>query len=293
VTVLGHDDVRTTGTKPDTTAHQLVLAGFRVSKGTFVPCRLGNRSCSIASMYPHSAEAPRHRRWQRLAAQVGLALSATLAVLIGLIAWEIHVLTTPTQPEHVRPSSGERRALLVVDVQEDYTGATARGRFPYPNSAEFIERLNALAERGEAAGLDVIYIRQVLRRPLSRLVSHLVLGSTALAGEPGAEFDRRLRLVSNDRFQKPFSDAFSSREFEAFVRARGIGELFLAGLDGAGCIDVTARGARQRGLSVTVLEDAVTSQSSERFQERKAEYPKLGIRVLSSAQLDFVASRQP
>jgi nicotinamidase-related amidase len=99
--------------------------------------------------------------------------------------------------------------------------------------------------------------------------------------------------VSTDRFEKPFSDAFSSQAFEEFVRARGIGELFLAGLDGAGCIDVTARGARQRGLSVTVLEDVVTSQNSERFRELKAEYPRLGIRVLSSAQLDFGAKRQP
>ncbi|HKO46311.1 MAG TPA: isochorismatase family cysteine hydrolase [Polyangiaceae bacterium] len=216
-----------------------------------------------------------------------------LAALIGLVAWEIRVLTTPTQAEHVRPSSSERKALLVVDVQEDYTGVTARGRFPYPNSADFIERLNALAARAQAAGIEVIYVRQVFRRPLSRLVSHLILGSTTLEGEPGAEFDRRLRLVSNHRFQKPFSDAFSSRAFEELVRARGIGELYLAGLDGAGCIDVTARGARQRGLSVTVLEDAVTSQRSERFRERKAEYPKLGIRVLSSAQLDFGPSREP
>jgi nicotinamidase-related amidase len=244
-------------------------------------------------MHPASAEPRRHRAWRKLAARVSLALVATLALLIGLIAWEIHVLTTPTQPEHVRPSSGERKALLVVDVQEDYTGVTARGRFPYPNSAEFIERLNALVERAEAAGLDVIYVRQVLRRPLSRLVSHLVLGSTTLEGEPGAEFDRRLRLVSNHRFQKPLSDAFSSRAFEEFVLTRGIGELFLAGLDGAGCIDVTARGARQRGLSVTVLEDAVTSQSSERFSARKAEYPRLGIRVRSTAHFDFGASRQP
>jgi nicotinamidase/pyrazinamidase len=244
-------------------------------------------------VHAHSPEARRHRPWRRLAARVGLALIAACSITIGLIAWEIHVLTMPTQPEHVGPSNGERRALLIVDVQEDYTGVTARGRFPYANSADFIERLNALAERAQATGVDVIYIRQVLHRPLSRLVSHLFLGSTTLEGEPGAEFDRRLRLVSNARFQKPLSDAFSSREFEEFVRARGIGELFLAGLDGAGCIDVTARGARQRGLFVTVLEDAVTSQSSERFRERKAEYPKLGIRVLSSAQLDFGASRRP
>jgi nicotinamidase-related amidase len=244
-------------------------------------------------MHSRSPEARPHRPWRRLAARVGLALVATLAVLIGLIAWEVHVLTTPTQPEHVRPSNGGRKALLVVDAQEDYTGVTARGRFPYPDSADFIARLNALSERAKAAGLEVIYVRQVLRRPLSRLVSHLFLGSTTLEGAPGAEFDRRLRLVSNDRFQKPFSDAFSSRAFEEFVRARGIGELFLAGLDGAGCIDVTARAARQRGLSVTVLEDAVTSQSRERFRERKTEYPKLGIRVLSTTQFDFGASRRP
>jgi nicotinamidase/pyrazinamidase len=243
-------------------------------------------------MHPPSAEARRQRRWKRLAARVGFAITAALAVLTGLIAWELRVLTAPTQPERTRPPSGERKALVVVDVQEDYTGVAARGRFPYPDSADFIERLNVLAERAQAAGFDVIYVRQVLRRPLSRLVSHLVLGSTTLEGEPGAELDRRLRLVSNDRFEKPFSDAFSSRPFEDFVRRRGIGELFLAGLDGAGCIDVTARGARQRGIFVTVLEDAVMSQSSERFRERRAEYPPLGIRVLSSTQLDFGAPRQ-
>jgi nicotinamidase-related amidase len=79
------------------------------------------------------------------------------------------------------------------------------------------------------------------------------------------------------------------------VRNREIRELYLAGLDGAGCVDVTVRGARNRGLSALILEDVVASQSDEDFRRLKAQYPAIGIRVLSSSelQLDPAPSHQP
>jgi nicotinamidase/pyrazinamidase len=213
--------------------------------------------------------------------RVSLALSAALLLFVGALGAEIRQLTAVTSPEPGQTSSGMRRALVVLDLQEDYTGTEARPPFPYAGSAALIERINHLAKRASGAGAEVVYVRQVFDRPLSKVVSHVLLGSTVLEGSRGAEFDQRLRFASSNRFEKPFADAFSSDAFDAFLAAHGIGELVLVGLDGAGCVDKTARGARNRGLAVTIVEPLVASRDATAWDAAKRDYPELGIRVVS------------
>lgn len=220
-----------------------------------------------------------------------VVLCGLAAAFVAVLAYEIHWLTTPTegQTQGGALPVGSRKALVVLDVQEDYTGTTARAPFPYASAGELIARLNQLGARAAASDIDVIYVRQVFQRPLSKVVSHLLLGGTVLPGSIGAEFDRRLQRVTPHVFEKPRSDAFSSNAFETFVRSRDIGELILVGLDGAGCVDITARGARNRGLAVTILADAVVARDAADWRAKRQEYPTLGIRVLDSARFEFSA----
>jgi nicotinamidase/pyrazinamidase len=39
-------------------------------------------------------------------------------------------------------ASSEKKALVVIDVQEDYTGLSTKPPFPYENAAAFIATLN-------------------------------------------------------------------------------------------------------------------------------------------------------
>lgn len=58
--------------------------------------------------------------------RASLALSAALLLFVGALGAEIRQLTAVPSPESGQTSSGTRRALVVLDLQEDYTGTAAR-----------------------------------------------------------------------------------------------------------------------------------------------------------------------
>jgi len=79
--------------------------------------------------------------------------------------------------------------------------------------------------------------------------------------------DRRLTQVSWARtFTKKQSDAFLSPAFDSFLREQQ-GRLLLVGLDGAYCVDATARGALNRGYRVTLFPAAISTESGKNIEK--------------------------
>ncbi|HYQ17579.1 MAG TPA: isochorismatase family protein, partial [Polyangiaceae bacterium] len=148
------------------------------------------------------------RQWQVVKRVVQLGGAALLALSLAL-AWEIRGLDGVSAPAAASPV-GEEIALLVLDVQEEYTGPAALPPFPYPRAGELIARINDIARRSAASKAHVLYVRQVYADPLARLVSTLFLGGRGRSGSAGAELDHRLQLASTDVIEKPAADAFSS-----------------------------------------------------------------------------------
>lgn len=211
-----------------------------------------------------------------------VALGVVFLLLIFSVIREVRRLDGVTTPES-RSNPGTETALFVLDLQEEYTGPSALPPFPYAGSAELIERVNLLAKRSAESGVHVLYVRQVYSSKLSRLVSWLLLGKRGWPGSSGAELDQRLRLASDDIVDKPAADAFSSELVQEFVATHHVGKLWLVGLDGAGCIDRTARGARARGLSVSILDDAVVSLDAVKLRSLRSDYAAIGITVVPSS----------
>jgi nicotinamidase-related amidase len=196
------------------------------------------------------------------------------------MAVAIHRLESVAEPE-AGFVVGSRTALVVLDVQEEYTGSVARAPFPYADSEALIHRINTLAKHRAAAGVEVVYVRQLYSDDLAQLVSLLLLGKRGWPGSAGAELDHRLERSSEPVLEKPHADAFSSAQFRDFITTRQIGRLELVGLDGAGCVDTTARGARAHGLSVTIVQDAVVSLDLEAVAAKRQDYATLGIELTS------------
>lgn len=222
--------------------------------------------------------------WVRGLKRVAMGAAAAALTVGAYLALAVHRLTSVTEPE-AGLVVGTRTALVVLDVQEEYTGSVARAPFPYVGSEALIERINALAKHRAAANVDVVYIRQIYSDPTAQIVSLLLLGMRGWPGSAGAQLDHRLSPSSAPVLDKPYADAFSSASFRDFINTRHIGRLELVGLDGAGCIDATARGARARGLGVTVVQDAVASLDPDAVTEKRQDYAELGIELASSSAL--------
>jgi nicotinamidase-related amidase len=88
----------------------------------------------------------------------------------------------------------EETALLVVDIQEDYTGITAKSPFPYKDSERLIETVNKVLEESAEKNLIIVYIRQEFDGCWGKMISKLIGHGTAIKGNPGTEFDKRIRI---------------------------------------------------------------------------------------------------
>ena len=112
------------------------------------------------------------------------------------------------------------KALVEIDLQNDIT----------KNYREIIETTNRAIDRASAEGLFVVYIQH----------NNLSAGTrTFKAGTRGAAFVPELKVVSDHIFTKTKSNALTSEDFAAFIRANGVTEFYIAGADATACVKST------------------------------------------------------
>jgi nicotinamidase/pyrazinamidase len=177
------------------------------------------------------------------------------------------------------------KAIMVVDIQEDYTGPCAKEPFPYKDSEHLITLVNTIVEKAAAQDVEVVYITQEFQGIIGKTASKLLFHGTAIQGQAGTQLDTRLKIVSNAHFPKPKPNAFSNPKLATFLKDRQIKELYLVGLDAAFCLDQTAKGAVRLGYTVNVIHDGVVTNFEKRWRRLREQYPKHGITLMSSQAL--------
>ena len=163
----------------------------------------------------------------------------------------------------------EKAALLIVDVQNDFCPG---GALQIRDGDLVIAPLNHAAQLFSAAALPVLASRD-WHPPQTRHFRDF--GGDwpvhCVAGTKGAEFHPALRLppetVILSKGIDPALDGYSA--FEAIstdgtqlailLRKMGVQRLYIGGLATDYCVLATTLEARQRGLDVTVLTDAIAA----------------------------------
>jgi nicotinamidase/pyrazinamidase len=179
-----------------------------------------------------------------------------------------------------------QKALLVMDIQEDYTGTTAKPPYPYKDSERLITNVNKIIEDASKKGIIIIYIRQEFDGFVGRMMSKFVGHGTAIKGNPGTEFDKRINITSDHCFTKPMPDAFTNPKFEELLNDKQVNELYIAGLDAAGCVYFTAKGALKHGYNVAVIKDGIVLLAESKWDELLEKYKKDGIIIISSEEFE-------
>ena len=143
-----------------------------------------------------------------------------------------------------------REALLLVDLFDDFEhedGDALR--------ASFLERLPALRElleAGRAARLPVIYANDRHGHWHSD-VRRFLTEMGAVAGAPAAVLTPR----HEDAFLfKDHYSAFDHTALDVLLTELDVERLIMAGMSLEGCVTQTAIDARERGLTITVVEPA-------------------------------------
>ncbi len=156
-----------------------------------------------------------------------------------------------------------KKALLVIDLQNDYLWEKRKPMFSY-NTGELIKSVNQTIKKSIDRGYDIIYIAQVF---LNIITNRWLIGFS-IKGTEGAKLYSGLDILSDFYFEKNLSDAYSSKKFKAFMAEKKYDEIAICGLDECGCVSATAAGAVKTGASVTILKNSVAS----RFSEAKIRY---------------------
>lgn len=155
------------------------------------------------------------------------------------------------------------KALLVIDMQNVCVGKNHATFFKY-NHQELIDEVNKAID----ANKDnyVIYIRNLTKRNLINMLAPF----RAYEGTPEADFAEELKIVSDFTFDKYVGDAFSNAELGKFLKENDVTEIEIVGVDGGGCVSLTAIGAVNNGFKVTVNTKAVGTM----FNKNKEKYFK-------------------
>jgi nicotinamidase-related amidase len=137
-----------------------------------------------------------------------------------------------------------RRALLVIDVQNEYF---AGGALPVTHPKDSLPRILEAMDAASKAGIPVVVVRH--SEPATE--DSFQPGTEAWRLRPEVEGRPRDLLVD-----KRMPGSFTDTDLEAFLRGRDVGTVVISGYMTQMCCDTTARQAAHLGLGVEFLSDA-------------------------------------
>lgn len=172
------------------------------------------------------------------------------------------------------------KALLVIDIQEDYTGVNAGKKTRYKGADELVIRVNKIIGECTRNDIDLIYIKQEFEGFIPILLTKLFSHGSAIKGIPGAEFDKRLKIVSKNCFSKSMPSAFSNSELKRYLNGNEIEELYIVGLDGQFCVKETVKGAIKEKYRVNLINNAILFKNESKREEVFESLKEIGANII-------------
>lgn len=213
---------------------------------------------------------------------IWLVVAGLILCIIGGLIGGIILTTRPTYGNKIAQYEFPQQALLVIDIQEDYTGTTAQPPFPYKESQKLIATVNTIIEAASKKNILIVYIRQEFDGIWGRMLSKAFAGGTAMRGNPGTEIDKRISLLSRHIFSKPKGDAFSNPKLDELLTKHQVKEINLVGLDAEFCVRHTAKGALNRGYTVNIVTDGIALRAEQKWDSLLKQYQQEGITLIVS-----------
>lgn len=142
-------------------------------------------------------------------------------------------------------SQSPKRALIVIDVQNEYF--TGQLRIEYPDVRSSLPNILRAMDAATAAGLPVVVVQHLL--PAAAPV--FARGSEGAALHPEVAARPHDLLV-----EKNIASALTGTPLAAWLKERGVDTLAVAGYMTHNCDDSTVRQAYHEGWKVELLHDA-------------------------------------
>ena len=199
-----------------------------------------------------------------------IILGIILALTVFLLANVLYKVTNRPKIVPINPGERTAEALVVIDMQEDFTRQTGKMAHD-PDKLEIaIDRINELASKAHEMGMPVLEVSHSFVDPFEKFAIKLLAGGAGLEGSDGLKRDEALTFQANAQFRKHEGDSFTSEMFRRFLEEHKIGHLYLTGQDANACINATAKGALRRKYKVTLLDDAILARNETSWTGKRA-----------------------
>lgn len=141
-----------------------------------------------------------------------------------------------------------KRALIVIDVQNEYF--TGNLRIEYPDVRISLPNIVRAMDAAQAAGIPVVVVQHLAAEgaPVFARGSEGAAIHPEIAGRP-----------RNHHIEKSLASCFVGTDLEAWLRERQINTLSIVGYMTHNCDDSTVRQAAHAGWKVELLHDAAGS----------------------------------
>jgi nicotinamidase-related amidase len=169
------------------------------------------------------------------------------------IAVQMHAAANFTLlPENRTATMKDSRALLLIDLQNDYYPG---GAYELARIGEASEKAAELLDRFRSAGKPLIHIR------------HEFASADAPFFRPGSEgtaiHESVAPLPGETVIMKQYVNSFRETDLDSQLRALGVKELVIAGAMSHMCIQGGTRAAADLGYQVEVIHDACATRDQE------------------------------
>lgn len=205
---------------------------------------------------------------------VGLIVIPFLILLINLLVFE-QKAGVVSQGNPIEKYETSKAALLVIDIQEGTTGELAMNPFYNKDSDTYINVVNEVIQSFKERELKIIYVRGEITDPLIN-----ILNNTFKKGSVGAQFDKRLKILSDVEIVKSRNDAFLNTQLDSVLVQNQISELYVVGLDAAYCVNKTVEAAQNRNYKVKLIKEGIMSGSIAMKDSMLTNYIGRGIEIL-------------
>ena len=150
------------------------------------------------------------------------------------------------------------KVLLVIDMQEACVGKNHAKFFKY--DSDIITKVNEEIKANE----NIVYIRNLMKNNFINKLAPVHI----FDGDKGAELAEDLLKKGNAVFDKYKGDAFSNPQLLEHLHKNNIDTVEVVGVDGGGCVALTALDAIENGFKVIVNTKAIGTM----FEKKKDKY---------------------
>jgi len=184
------------------------------------------------------------------------------------------------------PVRGPLTALVLLNYQVDYLRVDGRMPVAQDQVGGLVKATNKMIAAMRQRPMPVIYTMNEFSpfQPVSDMGQHF----SALRFESGSVLDPRINYLGGVYFSNQEWDAFANSQFDRHLQLIGAGHLVLAGTYPERSMLETARAAKRRGYTVTVISDAVASSDAQKRDAALQALRGAGVEIETSDQ--FIAS---